>query len=94
MLPDNQRIAEESQRGNKTCRDKWKWKQRSKPGHSKTLLRGMFVVIQSYWETRNISNKQLNCLKQLQKEQTKPKVSRRKEIIKMSQNKWNKDKRK
>ena len=54
----------------------------------KEVLRGKFIAIQAYLMKQEKSqiNKNLNiilCLKQLEKEeQTKPKVSRRKEIIK------------
>ena len=55
-------------------------------GHSKAVLRGKFIEIQAYLrkqEKSQINNLSL-CLKQLEKEkQTKPKVSRRKEIIKI-----------
>ena len=52
---------------------------------AKTFLRGMFVAIQSYLSKQEISqiNNLTLHLKQLQKEQTKPKVSRREEIIKI-----------
>ena len=53
---------------------------------AKAVLRGKFVAIKSYLkkqETSQINNVTLH-LKELEKEeQTKPKVSRRKEIIKM-----------
>ena len=53
---------------------------------AKAVLRGKFIAIQSYLkkqETSQINNLTLH-LKQLQKEEQKnPKVSRRKEIIKM-----------
>ena len=53
---------------------------------AKAFLRGKFTAIQSYWkkqETSQINNLTLQ-LKQLEKEkQKKPKVSRRKEIIKI-----------
>ena len=55
-------------------------------GRSKAVLRGKFIEIQAYLrkqEKSQINNLSL-CLKQLEKEkQTKPKVSRRKEIIKI-----------
>ena len=50
-----------------------------------TLLRGKFIAIQLYLqiqEKSQLNNLSLN-LKQLEKEQTKPKVSRRKEIIRI-----------
>ena len=48
------------------------------------VLRGKFIAIQAYLEKQEkcqINNLTLH-LKELEKEQTKPKVSRRKEIIK------------
>ena len=52
---------------------------------AKAVLRGKFIPIQSYLkkhETSQINNLTLH-LKQLEKGQKKPKVSRRKEIIKI-----------
>ena len=52
---------------------------------AKEVLRGKFITIQSYLkkqETSQINNLTLH-LKQLEKEQKNPKVSRRKEIIKI-----------
>ena len=52
---------------------------------AKAVLRGKFTAIQSYLkkqEKSQINNLTLH-LKQLEKEQTNPKVSRRKEIIKI-----------
>ena len=53
---------------------------------AKALLRGMFIAVQAYLkkqETSQINNLTLH-LKELEKEeQTKPRVSRRKEIIKI-----------
>ena len=52
---------------------------------AKAVLRGKFIAIQSYLkkqEKSQISNLTLH-LKQLEEEQRKPKVSRRKEIIKI-----------
>ena len=52
---------------------------------AKAVLRGKFIAIQSYLkkqEKSQINNLTLH-LKELEKEQTKPKVSRRKEIIKI-----------
>ena len=53
---------------------------------AKAVLRGKFIAIQSYLkkqEKSQINNRTLH-LKELEKEeQTKPKVSRRKEIIKI-----------
>ena len=53
---------------------------------AKEVLRGKFVAIQSYLrkQEKSQTNNLILQLKQLEKEeQTKPKVSRRKEIIKM-----------
>ena len=53
---------------------------------AKAVLRGKFVAIQSYLrkQEKSQTNNLILQLKQLEKEeQTKPKVSRRKEIIKM-----------
>ena len=53
-------------------------------GCSKAVLRGKFIAIQSYLkkqEKHQIDNLTLH-LKQLEKEGKKPKISRRKEIIK------------
>ena len=54
-------------------------------GTVKAVLRGNFIAIQSYLRKREKSQmNNLNLhLKQLEKEYTKPKVSRRKEIIKI-----------
>ena len=55
-------------------------------GHSKSVLRGKFIAIQAYIRKQEKSqvNSLILNLKQLEKEeQTKPKVSRRKEIIKI-----------
>ena len=52
---------------------------------AKSVLRGKFIVIQSYLKKQEKSqvNNLILYLKELEKEeQTKPKVSRRKEIIK------------
>ena len=52
---------------------------------AKTVLRGKYIAIQSYFkkqEKHRIDNLTLH-LKQLEKEQTPPKNSRRKEIIKI-----------
>ena len=55
-------------------------------GFSKTVLRGRFIGIQAYLEKQK--KNQINCLtlhlKQLEKEEMKnPRVSRRKEILKI-----------
>ena len=52
---------------------------------AKAILRGKFMTIQAYLrkqEKSQINNLTLH-LKLLEKEQTKPKVSRRKEVIKI-----------
>ena len=51
---------------------------------AKTVLRGKFLTVNSYLKKQKnqINNANL-YLKQLEKEQTKPKVSRRKDIIKI-----------
>ena len=52
---------------------------------AKAVLRGKYIAIQDYLkkqESSQINNLTLH-LKELEKEQTKPKVSRRKEIIKI-----------
>ena len=54
-------------------------------GTAKAVLRGKFIAIQSYLkkqEKHRIDNLTLH-LKQLEKEQKKNKISRRKEIIKI-----------
>ena len=74
--------------------------QHSKPmGHSKSCSkREVYCIVLSNTistlpqETWKISNNLSLHLKQLEKEQTKPKVSRRKEIRDQSRNKWNRDK--
>ena len=55
-------------------------------GCSKTVLRGKFIEIQSYLkkqETSQINNRNLHLKKLEKEEQKNPKVSRRKEIIKV-----------
>ena len=54
-------------------------------GHTKVVLWGKFIVIQAYirkQEKSQVNNLSLH-LKQLEKEQTKPNITRRKEIIKI-----------
>ena len=54
-------------------------------GCSKGVLRGKFVAIQSYLkkqEKSQVNNLTLHLKKLEKEEQTKPKISRRKEIIK------------
>ena len=52
---------------------------------AKTILRGKFIAIQAHLrkQEKGQINKLTLHLKQLEKEQTRPKVSRRKEIIKI-----------
>ena len=52
---------------------------------AKAVLRGKFIAIQSYFKKQEKSRKNnlILHLKEAEKEQTKPKVSRRKEIIKI-----------
>ena len=78
-----------NQKGNqKFSRNKWQWKQdNSKPMIcSKSSSKGKFIAIQSYLKKQEkhwIDNLTL-YLKQLEKEEQKnPKISRRKEIIKI-----------
>ena len=79
-----------NQRGNlkKTPRDKWKHNVPKLMGCTKAVLRGKFIAIQSYpkkWEKSQINNL-TSHLKQLEKEeQPKPKLSKRKEIIRSEQ---------
>ena len=86
-----------NQRGNKKIPiDKWKWKHNDpKPmGCSKSSYhREVYSNTSLPQETRKISNNLTLHLKELEKEeQTKPKVSRRKEIIKIKAEIWNRDK--
>ena len=86
-----------NQRGNqKIPRDKWKWKHNDPKTmgcskiSSKREVYSNTIVSQ---ETRKISNNLTLHLKQLEKEeQTKPKVSTRKNHKYHSRNKWNRDK--
>ena len=77
-----------NQRGNqKIPRGTQEWKHSDpKPmGCKKTVLRGKFIAIQSYLrkqEKSQINNLALH-IKQLEKEQTKAKVSKRKETIRV-----------
>ena len=63
----------------------------------KAVLRGKFIAIEAYLkkqEKSQINNLTLHLKEWEKEEQTKPKVSRRKEIIKIkvSRNKWNRNK--
>ena len=69
-------------------RNEWKWKHKTQNlwDSVKAVLRGRFIAIQAYLkkqEKQQINNLTLH-LKLLEKEESKnPKVSRRKEIIKI-----------
>ena len=88
MLQNNQEITEEIKEeikkyletnANANTMTKHQW------DAAKAVLRGKFIAIQSYLkkqEKSQINNLTLH-LKQLEKEQKTPKVSRRKEIIKI-----------
>ena len=55
-------------------------------GAAKAVLRGKFIAIQAYLKTQEksqINNLTLHLKELEEEEQTKPKVSRRKEIIKI-----------
>ena len=57
-----------------------------KGGAAKAVMRGKFIIIQAYlWkqEKSQINNLSLHLKELEKKEQAKPKVSRRKEIIKI-----------
>ena len=65
-------------------RNKWKWKHDNpKPmGFSKAVLRGRFIALQAYLKKQE--KNQINTLTLLEKEEMKnPRVSRRKEILKI-----------
>ena len=88
-LLDNQEITEEIKEEIKTyleTNDSENMTTQNLWDAAKAILRGKFIAIQSYFkkqETAQINNLTLH-LKQLEKEEQKyPKVSRRKEIIKM-----------
>ena len=62
--------------------DKWQWKYNYLWDIPKTILRRKFITIKSYLKKQEKS--QINNVKQLEKEeQTKPKASRRKKIVKI-----------
>ena len=78
-----------NQKGNqRISRNKWQWKHDNSKlwGAAKAVLRGKFIAMQSYLkkqEKHRIDNLTLH-LKQLEEEGQKiPKISRRKEIIKI-----------
>ena len=89
MLLNNQQITEEIKKGIKICIEMNKNENTTTPklwDTVKTLLRGWFIVIQAYLkkqEKSQINNLTLH-LKQLEKEEMKnPRVSRRKENLKI-----------
>ena len=77
-----------SRKKSKDILKQWKWEHNNPKsvGHSKIVLRGKLIALQAYLKKQGkaqINNLTLH-LKELEKEQqTKPKVSRRKEIIKI-----------
>ena len=86
MLLNNQWITEEIKEETKKHLEKNESEDDPKPmGSAKAVIRGKIILIQGYLrkqEKSQINNLTLH-LKQLEKEeQTKPQVSRRKEIIK------------
>ena len=89
MLLNNQQITGEIKKEN-LHRNEWKWKHNNAKsmGFSvKEVLRGRFIAILTYLmkQGNQINNLTLH-LKQLEKEEMKnPRVSRRKEIIKIEQ---------
>ena len=69
-------VPQTKENENTTCQNLW--------GTIKAVLRGEFILVNAYikkktWE----KNPNFTPLKELEKEQIKPKVSRRKEIIKI-----------
>ena len=84
MLPKNQQATEEIKKFLETKDNENTITQRPWDA-AKTVLRGKFIAIQSYLkkhEKHRLDNPTLH-LKQLEKEQKKPKLSRRKEVIKI-----------
>ena len=76
-----------NQKGNqKIYLDKWKWKHNIPNlwDIAKAVLRGKFIAANTYInkERSQINNLTVHC-KELEKDQTKLKVSRKKEIIKI-----------
>ena len=74
-----------NKKGNcKICQDKWNTTYRNLEDAAKAVLKGKFIAINTYTEKEarfQIKNLHLQ-LKELEKEeQTKPKISRKKEII-------------
>lgn len=77
MLLKNQQVSEESKKKLKIPWGKWKWKTMVQNlwDEEKAVLRGKFMV----------SNNLNLHLKELEEEQTKPQISRNKEIIKIKE---------
>ena len=88
MFLKNQQVTEEIKRAIKTfleTNDNENTTTQSQWDAAKAVLRGKFIAIQSYFkkqEKHRINNLTLH-LKQLEKEPNTPKISRRKEIIKI-----------
>ena len=72
---ENQKLVETNENGNTTTQNLW--------DTAKTVLRGEFIAIKACLRKQEKINKLTLNLKELEKEQTKSKVSRRKEIIKI-----------
>ena len=89
MLLNNQQITEEIKKESKICIETNENENTTTPklwDTIKAVLRGRFIAIQAYLkkEENNWINKLTLQLKQLEKEEIKnPRVSRRKEIIKI-----------
>ena len=85
-LLNNKQITEEIKKNQNMHKKEWKWTQNNLWDSVKAVLRGRFIAIQAYikkQERNQINNLTLH-LKQLEKEEMKhPRVSRRKEIIKI-----------
>lgn len=78
-------MNQRSQKGNKIFWDNWKWKDNISKvwDETKAVPRGKkFIVIEEYIK-KKISNTLILQLKEVEKEQTKPEVSRRKDIIRI-----------
>ena len=88
MLLNNQQVTEEIKRESKIfleTNDNENMTTQNPRDAAKAVLRGKFIAIQSYFkkqEKHRINNLTLH-LKQLEKEPNTPKISRRKEIIKI-----------
>ena len=86
MLLNNQQITEEIKKEIKICIETNENENTTIPNLWDSVLRGRFIAIQAYLkkQEKNQINKLTLHLKQLEKEEMKnPRVSRRKEIIKI-----------